>query len=133
MSYSVISFARPGTHCRSNARSARIPSLLIVAAIGAFLLGAPLAFAQGATVQTDREDYAPGEMVLIAGGGFQGGETVTLHVVHADGTPDGGAGHDPWDEIAAADGSIAAGWFVHEDDSAGSTFRLTAAGATSGL
>jgi hypothetical protein len=105
----------------------------VAAALMVVFVGAPGAFAQSATVQTDRPDYAPGEMAVITGAGFQAGETVTLQVVHIDGTPEGGAGHDPWDWIADADGGISTGWLVDPDDSEGSTFRLTAVGATSGL
>src|SRR5688572_17728151 len=67
-----------------------------------------------ATIATDKEDYAPGETVLITGTGFSPGETVRLQIIHI--TPPGNAskgepqtssalladheGHDPWDVVA---------------------------------
>ena len=86
----------------------------------------------GPTVQTDKADYQPGETVIITGSGF-GGEEVRLQVTHADGTPDGGAGHEPWSVFADGDGSFTATWHVDPDDSLGSRFLLTADGVTSGL
>ncbi|HZP83921.1 MAG TPA: Ig-like domain-containing protein, partial [Chthonomonadaceae bacterium] len=84
------------------------------------------------TVTTDKPDYAPGDTVYITGSGFQPGETVTLQVVHTDGTVEGGAGHDPWNVTADGDGNIASTWYVDPDDSLGSTLQLTATGASSG-
>src|SRR5439155_12535372 len=87
----------------------------------------------GAVVQTDKTDYAPGETAIITGSGFQAGETVTLQVVHTDGTAEGGSGHAPWAVVADAGGGISAEWFVNPDDSVGSSFVLTAVGGSSSL
>ena len=90
----------------------------------------------GPQVLTDKADYAPGETAAITGSGFQVGETVQLQVLHTDGTPNTGAGHDPWsvtdggpgDLDGQANGNFQTTWFVHPDDSLGSTFLLTAQG-----
>jgi hypothetical protein len=103
-----------------------------------------------ATVWTDQADYQPGDTAYISGSGFALGETVELQVLHIDGTPNTGAGHDPWyvtdgvrgdfnndgimdgDLDGIADGNIQTTWYVNPDDSVGSTFEVTATGLTSG-
>src|SRR5438477_12578225 len=44
--------------------------------------------ANAAWVLTDKDDYAPGETVYIAGAGFCPGETVSLRVLHVGGAAD---------------------------------------------
>ncbi len=91
-------------------------------------------------VLTDRPDYAPGETATVMAGGFTPGEVVELQVLHVDGTPNTGTGHEPWQVIdgadgdldGAADGSIETTWLVPADDSLGSVFEITATGLTSG-
>jgi hypothetical protein len=84
----------------------------------------------GASIRTDRSDYPPGATAYIDGSGFVPGERVTLQVTHSDGTAEGGAGHDPWDVIADGNGNLASEWYVNPDDSAGSSFLLTADSAS---
>lgn len=84
------------------------------------------------TVETNQLDYPPGSVVQISGAGFTPGETVTLQVSHTDGTPNGGAGHDPWDVVADYLGAFTSAWYVSPDDSSGSVFLLTAVGDQSG-
>lgn len=84
-------------------------------------------------VFTDRANYFPGETAFISGLGFWPNETVTLQVVHTDGTSNDGGGHLPWNVSADALGSFDSVWFVDPDDSAGSAFLLTATGNSSGL
>src|SRR5205823_11079546 len=69
-----------------------------------------------AFVWTDQGDYPPGSTAQIFGRNFQPGENVTLQVVHADGTPDSGADHEPWTIAVADDGTFASTWHVCEDD-----------------
>jgi hypothetical protein len=103
-----------------------------------------------ANVVTDQADYFPGETANIIASEFAVGETVRFQVLHIDGTPNTGHGHEPWevtdgvvgdfdgngtldgDLDGVANGSIKTTWYVHPDDSAGSTFELTAAGLSSG-
>jgi uncharacterized repeat protein (TIGR03803 family) len=86
----------------------------------------------GTAVVTDQGDYAPGTTAHIRGQVFQAGETVSLQVLHADGTPSVGQDHLPWTVVADADGGFHATWHVCEDDCVGSALRLTAVGVVSG-
>ncbi|HEY2865452.1 MAG TPA: hypothetical protein VGJ02_00045, partial [Pyrinomonadaceae bacterium] len=90
-------------------------------------------FLGDATVTTDLADYAPGATVNISGSGFWSNEIVTLQVIHTDGTAEGGEGHEPWTVIADANGNFSSSWYVNPDDSVGSSFKLTAIGASSGF
>ena len=95
------------------------------------LLTAPVALE--AVVFTDRPNYFPGEIAQITGLGFWPNEIVTLQVVHTDGTSNDGNGHEPWNVAADALGNFNTIWFVDPDDSAGSSFLLTATGNSSGI
>src|SRR5438132_8406811 len=81
----------------------------------------PAAVQTNAFVWTDQGDYAPGTTAQIYGRNFQADESVTLQVVHADGTPDSGADHDPWIVVVASDGTFTGTWHICEDDCVGST------------
>ena len=93
-----------------------------------------------ATVTTDKQDYPPGSTATITGENFEPGETVELQVLHNDGTPNTGGGHEPWqvtdggagDLDGAVNGTIISTWFVNPDDSLDSSFDLTAIGLNSG-
>ena len=81
-----------------------------------------------ATIRTDREDYPPGDTVIVTGSGWEPGETVymLLHedpLVHGDRTL-----------TATADeqGNIFNNQFVPEEHDLGVRFVLTATGQTSG-
>jgi hypothetical protein len=88
------------------------------------------------SVQTDRNDYAPGEEVQISGAGFAPNEPITLLIVHI--TPPGAAksagmetsladhaGHTPWQVTTDANGNFASSWLVQED-SLGQMLLITA-------
>lgn len=64
---------------------------------------------------TDKPDYKPGETATFTGSGFLPGETVTIQVLHADGDPDDGPGHDPWTVTADENGGFVTTWLVCED------------------
>src|SRR5687767_2745611 len=88
-----------------------------------------------ATVNTDKDDYQPGEIVSITGSGWLPGETVRLEIEHiTDGTSSGiahitgetgstenqpelASGHEPWYVTADSEGNITSAWLV-EDGSA---------------
>src|SRR5262245_18106940 len=95
-------------------------------------LFAMLRNAVDATVTTDKNDYRPGQTALITGSGWKAGETVTLRVVHTDGTADNQPPHQPWNVTALPNGTISSSWLVDED-AAGAVLRLTADGQSSGL
>jgi hypothetical protein len=94
-----------------------------------------------ASVNTERDDYSPGQVVEISGSGFLAGEQVQLQVQYK---PTNSAvpfrselanlasGHIPWYVTADGAGNIASEWLV-EEDSAGQTLLLTADGVSSNL
>jgi hypothetical protein len=92
----------------------------------------PVPFKRIARVETDKYDYIAGETAVISGAGFRAGEDVVLRVEHSNGLNDG-AGHEPFTVQAGDDGRILTAWYVHPDDSDGAIFRLSAAGAASGV
>jgi hypothetical protein len=93
-----------------------------------------------ATVTTDLDDYLPGATAIITGENFEPGETIELQVLHTDGIPNTGGGHDPWqvtdggagDLDGVVDGDFETTWYVNPDDSANSAFEVTATGLNSG-
>src|SRR5262245_43305047 len=70
------------------------------------------------TLVNDKLDYRPGQTVIITGDGFASDETVQLQVLHADGTPDTGEDHEPW-QVTATNGHFVTTWTVCLDDCAG--------------
>jgi hypothetical protein len=82
-----------------------------------------------ATIKTDKDDYAPGELVTMTGSGWQPGEAVTLFL-HEINNP------DPHDDltltaIADASGRILNNQFAPDEHDLGIRFYLTATGANS--
>ena len=90
-------------------------------------------------VVTDLPDYYPGATAHIFASGYQVGEAVQFQVLHTDGTPNTGGGHEPWvvadggfdDLDGAVDGNVHTTWYVDPDDSLNSIFELTAVGLSS--
>jgi hypothetical protein len=78
----------------------------------------------GATVDTDQDDYAPGETVTISGRGWKAGETVHLNLTE-DPVADGP--HD-WDVVADAGGNFTFSGFSPGWQHLGVRFTLTATG-----
>jgi hypothetical protein len=81
-----------------------------------------------ATVRTDKEDYAPGEIVTITGSGWEPGETVFMQLhedplVHGDRT---------LSAVADENGHIFNNSFSPEEHDIGVRFVLEATGQTSG-
>ena len=81
----------------------------------------------GASIETNRDDYSPGEVVHVVGRGWAPGETVNLHMTESPDT------HADVDTNVVADGS--GGFSIHYYDvqthDLGVTFTLTATGAAS--
>jgi hypothetical protein len=91
---------------------------------------------------TDKDDYQPGEWATITGSGFiypdaEGNPvvetSVTLQVLHVDGTPNTGNGHEMRTVSINGDGTFTTQWYVDPDDSLGAIFKVTAIGQDSGL
>ncbi|RKS14668.1 MBG domain-containing protein [Flavobacterium sp. 120] len=104
---------------------------LTIVFLAANLFFASVAFGQ-ATVTTDKDDYGPGEYVIITGTGWTPGETVTLHF---DETPKPATCLLPHDMTTVADssGNIYNNQFLIKINHIGVAFLLTATGQTSGL
>lgn len=83
----------------------------------------------GATVTTDKADYAPGETVTITGAGFAANELVDLSLV------EDAEHHEPrtWTVTADDNGGFVDASFAPEEHDLGVTFTVTATGQTSGL
>src|SRR5687767_3611815 len=81
----------------------------------------------GASIETNKDDYVPGEVVHLVGRGWAPGETVNLHMTEAPNT------HADIDTNVVAD--AAGGFSLHFYDvqmhDLGVTFTLTATGQTS--
>ncbi len=111
---------------RTKLRS-KVTLLFMTFAVVALIFPA-MAFAQGApTIQSDKADYAPGELVTLTGSNWQPGESVNINV-----NDDAG---QTWsrnvDVTADASGNISDSfnlpdWFV-------ATYKVTATGAQSGV
>src|SRR6266516_1997465 len=98
-----------------NSILARLPQMLRRIGCGAALALCTMAVgfalpASAATGTVNKADYQPGELVYITGSGFQGGETVSVIVLHADGTPSTGNDHLPWTVTANASGGFNTTW-----------------------
>ena len=88
-----------------------------------------IATVESATIQTDRQDYFPGETVVITGSGWQPGETVSMLLEESpDYCPD-----RTLSAVADASGNIYNNSFYPEEHDIGVTFYLTATGLSSGL
>src|ERR1051325_7809848 len=91
-----------------------------------------LASANAQTLTSDHLDYAPGDVATLTGSGFQAGETVTVQVVNADGSPN--SNDAPFTITADANGGFVTLWLVPADSSAlGELLLATADGQSSGL
>ena len=81
----------------------------------------------GASIETNKDDYSPGEVVHLVGRGWAPGETVNLHMTESPNT------HADVDTNVVAD--AAGGFSIHFYDvqvhDAGVAFTLTATGGTS--
>jgi hypothetical protein len=81
----------------------------------------------GASIETNRDDYSPGEVVHVVGRGWAPGETVNLHMTE---NPDTHADVDT-NVVADASGAFTAHYYDVQTHDLGVTFTLTATGATS--
>ncbi|NOT32013.1 MAG: hypothetical protein HOP15_16325 [Planctomycetes bacterium] len=90
----------------------------------------------GASAQTvltsDQAVYTPGSNAELTGSGFAPDESVTLQVVHADGSPSTGPEHAPWSVAADAGGGFVTTWLTCMDDCVGQLLQATANGVSSG-
>jgi uncharacterized repeat protein (TIGR01451 family) len=82
----------------------------------------------GASIETDQDDYSPGEVVHVAGKGWAPGETVNLHMTEEPDT------HGPVSMDVTADsvGVFSVHFYDVQVHDIGSVFTLTATGRSSG-
>ncbi len=85
---------------------------------------------QRPVLRTDRTSCVAGEPVTILGSGFSPFESVTLQVVHTNGSAEPGMGHEPWTIPAGTDGTLTATWSINSYDTAGLDFLITADGSS---
>jgi hypothetical protein len=78
-----------------------------------------------AGISTDKEDYAPGEAVIVSGGGFKPNETVTLLFHRVNGT----VGDDTHTTLADSTGTLGYTGFAPTQNDLGVLFILTATGS----
>lgn len=82
----------------------------------------------GATIETNQDDYAPGELVRVTGHGWGLGEAV-----HLDMTEDPDTHGDVTQDVQAdSTGAFSVPFYDVQDHDLGVTFTLTATGQTSG-
>ncbi|MBC6610420.1 T9SS type A sorting domain-containing protein [Hymenobacter sp. BT507] len=93
------------------------------------LCSAVSAFAQAATVYTDKADYLPGDVVTIEGNGWQAGEQVKLEIDHSTISH----GNTVLSATADDNGHILNTEYVIQDIHLGESFTLAATGLSSGL
>src|ERR1041384_3472944 len=97
-------------------------------ALGVMLLGQSL---RAATLTTDKDDYSPGQTVIITGSGFAPGETVSVVIKHVDGTTNPPISHGPWTAVANSSGGLSTTWVVCSTDCVGALLDVVATGTTS--
>src|SRR5687768_14424482 len=81
----------------------------------------------GASIETNKDDYVPGEVVHVVGRGWAPGETVNLHMTE---DPDTHADVDT-SVVADAAGGFSTHYYDVQEHDLGVTFTLTATGVTS--
>ncbi|HAQ18082.1 MAG TPA: hypothetical protein DCR40_02485 [Prolixibacteraceae bacterium] len=91
-----------------------------------------IGMAQTVNVTTDKDDYYPGEWVIITGSGWQDDANVQLTLTHLDPLPDPLHAHESWLVQPNAEGYIYYEWYVDTME-LGTSFDLTALGMTTGL
>ncbi|HOI48089.1 MAG TPA: Ig-like domain-containing protein, partial [Prolixibacteraceae bacterium] len=97
---------------------------------GLLMLAAPSGFAQNVTISTDKDDYWPGEWVIITGEGWQGDDSVKITLEHIEPNIPAHT-HESWYLKPDVNGQIYDEWFVMEEE-LGTTFHLMALGVPSG-
>ena len=115
-----------GTRDRRRHRALTFGALLCSALV-AGLLAAGATADTAPSIASDKEDYAPGELVTLSGTGWESGEQVHINV----NDDDGATWQRDVDVVADADGRIGDSftlpdWFV-------ALYRVTATGETSGI
>lgn len=112
-------------------RNTSLPALcvkLVLVAIFACVLVSP-AVGQAATIGSDKDDYSPGEIVILTGSGWLAGETIEIEMVEEPLTHE----NVILTSVADADGNFTNNDYLVQPDDLGVTFTVTATGLSSGL
>ena len=110
-------------------RTKKVASILFILLISGICA---IVRSQSSIVYTDKDNYIPGEWVIISGTGWQADDSVQLTLKHLDPLPLPYHSHDPWFVRPDADGRILFGWLVLEQES-GTSFELGAQGFVRGI
>jgi len=117
---------KTSTDCRSLAKIFKAFLFTLILSAGFF------ASANAQTLSSNQFGYAPGDVVTLTATGFQAGETVTVQVVNADGSPN--SNDAPWNVTADGSGGFVTTWTVPADSSSlGQLLLATADGQSSAL
>ena len=111
--------------------AARLCAFATIVICAAF---APSSVSAQSSLTSDREDYTPGSVAVLTGAGFGASESVTLQVVHADGSPATGDDHQPWSVSTDESGGFVTTWQVCESECGcvGQLLTANASGVSSG-
>jgi hypothetical protein len=93
------------TDCSRFGKISKALLLFFVAGLFAFSANAQ-------SLATDQPDYAPNSTATISGFGFNAGETVTMQVTYADGSPLSAPYSNSWVVTADANGNFTTTWLV---------------------
>jgi gliding motility-associated-like protein len=110
-------------------RTKKIGFILLVLFITGFYT---FVLSQSASVTTDKDNYVPGEWVIISGNGWQSDDSVQLTLTHLDPLPDPYHLHFPWFVKPDVEGRIYYNWFVLDQESE-TSFELGALGFAQGI
>ncbi|UCC44205.1 MAG: T9SS type A sorting domain-containing protein [Candidatus Zixiibacteriota bacterium] len=111
----------------------RARNLLLMVLLAVFVTGVGATSGQAASIATDRDDYPPGDSVIIYGYDFMPGETVHMTVMYHDSIPPTGPGQNPWDVVADGSGDFETFWIVPDSGYLNDTMLIEATGLESGL
>ena len=97
-----------------------------------FTVFCTIAQEQKVTITTDKDDYWPGEWVIITGSGWQNNDSVMLSLTHLNPLPYPYHTHAPWFVNPDTDGEIYYEWFVLDQELV-TSFELGALGFAMGI
>lgn len=111
----------------------RIWARRLAAVVMGLLLAMPAVAQEGAVLVSDKDDYAPGEVAILAGSGFLPGEAIDLSIAINDPVSGVLIGDYDWAEFSAdGEGSFVAAYTV-PPEAADMVLVATAMGLESGL
>jgi hypothetical protein len=97
-------------------------ALLMVLLTGILMMAAQAVRSQEVSIFTDKDDYWPGEWVIITGYGWQGDDSVKITLEHIEPNIPPHT-HEPWYLKPDENGRIFDEWFVF-DEELGTYFHL---------